>query len=151
MKYWLTIRGALVKMLIRLRLIIADLALFYAEKSLKSERTFYLKLETHLFSSLVHCPKNMGFSTIPVFFVLQPEISPRSSPPRPLKGKILNSGKGRAVLSLCCISCRGERVCGYSSSAEYSCNDAIHLGGKSLPNTQPSPAKCPEQRWCARP
>lgn len=76
MKYWLTISSALLKMLIRLRLIIADLALFYVEKSLKSERTLYPKLEVHLFSSFIHCPKNTGFPTVPVCLVPQPEVSP---------------------------------------------------------------------------
>lgn len=74
-KYWLTISSALVKMLIRLKLIIAVLALFFVEKSLKSEGTLYPELEAHLFSSFTHCPKNMGFPTVPVFFVPQPEVS----------------------------------------------------------------------------
>lgn len=91
MKYWLTISSALLKMLIRLRLIIADLALFYVEKSLKSERTLYPKLEVHLFSSFIHSlPKEYGLShrmwvlccpTTRSFF---PQTS-RS----PLEGKIL--------------------------------------------------------------
>lgn len=89
MKYWLTISSALLKMLIRLRLIIADLALFYVEKCLKSERTLYPKLEVHLFSSFVHCPKNTGFPTVPVCFCPTTRSFPRP-PASPFEGKILN-------------------------------------------------------------
>lgn len=81
MKYWLTISSTSVKMVITLRLVIADLALFYVEKSVKSERTLHPKLEAHLCSSFVNCPKNVGFPTIPVLFVPQLEVSPRPPPP----------------------------------------------------------------------
>ena len=76
MKYWLTISSSFMKMLIRHRLIIADLALFYVEKCVISERILYPKLEAHLFSSFIHCPKNMVFPTMSVFFIPKPAVSP---------------------------------------------------------------------------
>lgn len=89
MKYWLTISSTSVEMMIRLRLSLADLALFYVEKSRKFERTLHPKLEAHLCSSFISCPKNVGFPTIPVLFVPQLEISLRPpSPPFPLKKSV---------------------------------------------------------------
>lgn len=156
-------------MLFRLRLIIADPALFYVEESLKS---LYQVRSPFIF--FIHSmPKEyVNFPPWQSFFVSQPEVSPDLLLFFPHERKIPNSGRSRAMLwnsfyySVSPVQSQGgdsewaaegrghgcdTGAWGYSRPADQSCNGAVHLGGKFLYNTQPSPAKRPDQRWCAQP